>query len=361
MRLHLDDSFLANQALFDRFFFSTVPPASLPGNAPVFWTNFNTANPGPRVVDASRPLLNARLKPVLKNGELPLLADLRGSRTASAQLMLDGAFNINSTSVPAWRALLSALSGNRLRVWNATGKTVTTFAADAAKDRNPIPRFWSASATGQANDPWDGLRMLDDDEINELATRIVEQVRARGPFLSMGDFLNRRLGPAGPLTRAGALQAAIDNTSPDINSAAKALGVDVDMSGGLPAVIPANLRDATGDPLSTAVGIPGYLMQQDLVQAFSPVMTARSDTFVIRTRGDVVNPATGEVECSAWLEAVVQRTPFFVDQADPALASLGDATPLYAADGSANVNAENLGFGRRFVVMNFRWLTENDL
>jgi hypothetical protein len=203
--------------------------------------------------------------------------------------------------------------------------------------------------------------MLDDDEINELATRIVEQVRARGPFLSMGDFLNRRLGPAGPLTRAGALQAAIDNTSPDINSAAKALGVDVDMSGGLPAVIPANLRDATGDPLSTAVGIPGYLMQQDLVQAFSPVMTARSDTFVIRTRGDVVNPATGEVECSAWLEAVVQRTPFFVDQADPALASLGDATPLYAADGSANVNAENLGFGRRFVVMNFRWLTENDL
>ncbi|MFH1496833.1 MAG: hypothetical protein ABII82_03310 [Verrucomicrobiota bacterium] len=360
-RLHLDDSFLANQVLFDRFFFSTVPPAVLPGNAPAYWTSFNTANTGSRIVDASQPLLNARLKPILRNGELPLLADLRDSRRASAHLLLDGAFNINSTSVPAWRALLSALSGNRLRVWNATDRTVATLDATGAKGRNPIPRFWSASATGQPNDSWDGLRILDDTEINELATRIVEQVRLRGPFLSMGDFLNRRLGPSGPLTRAGALQAAIDNTSPDINAAAKALGVDVDMSGGIPAVIPANLRDATGDPLSTAVGIPGYLMQQDIVQAFSPVMTARSDTFVIRTRGDIVNPATGETDGSAWLEAVVQRTPDFVDQSDPALTALGNATPLYAADGSANVNADNLRFGRRFVVVNFRWLNENDL
>lgn len=361
-RLYLDDSFLANQALFDRFYFSTVPPAALPGNAPAYWSAFNAANPGPRVSDASAPLLNARLKPVANSdGEPPLLADLRDSRKAAAHLLLDGAFNINSTSVPAWRALLSALSGNRLRVWDATGRSLATFDATAATDRNPIPRFWSASATGQANAPWDGLRMLDDDEIDELATRIVEQVRARGPFLSMADFLNRRLGPAGPLTRAGALQAAIDNTSPDINAAAKSLGVDVSMSGGLPAVIPANLRDAADRPLNTAVGIPGYLMQQDLVQAFSPVMTARSDTFVIRTRGDVVNPVTGLTEGRAWLEAVVQRTPAFVDQNDPALAALGDATPLYAPDGSPNVNAENLRFGRRFVVVQFRWLTENDL
>jgi hypothetical protein len=360
-RVDLDDSFLANQALFDRFFFSTIPPATLTSNAPPYWTQFSGDNPGPRVVNTSTPFLNTRLKLTRTAGQLPLLADLRDSLKASSHLLLDGAFNINSTSVPAWKALLSSLSGNRLQVWNATGGALATFDATATKDHNPIPRFWSASSTGQANAPWDGLRMLNDAEIEDLAKRIVDQVRTRGPFLSMADFLNRRLGPNSALTRAGALQAAIDNTSPDINADAKTHGVPVSMSGGLPAIIPSNLFDATGQQLNTAVGIPGYLMQQDLVQGFSPVMAARSDTFVIRTRGDAINPVTGQSEGSAWLEAVVQRTSSFMDQTDSSLASLGDATPLYKADGSANIGATNLNFGRRFIIVGFRWLNQNEL
>lgn len=360
-RLYLDDSFLANQALFDRFFFSTVPPATLESNAPKYWTQFNAANGGTRLSDSSTPFLNARIKPYSSGVLAPAMADLRDPEKAAANLMLDGAFNINSTSVPAWKALLSSLSGNRLGIWNATGKTSATLDGTASKDANPIPRFWSTSSTGTANAPWDGLRVLTDAQVNNLAEQIVTQVKARGPFLSMADFLNRRLGATNSaLTRAGVLQAAIDNTSPDINQAAKALGMDVTMSGGTPAVIPANLRDAAGRPLNTAVGMPGYLMQQDLVQAFSPAMTARSDTFVIRCYGESVNPAT-QVTSRAWLEAVVQRTPEYLDQSDDKLTAAGNATPAYGSDGSANVGSTNLQFGRSFKIVHFRWLTPDEI
>ncbi|MCC5844364.1 MAG: hypothetical protein JJU05_08950 [Verrucomicrobia bacterium] len=362
-RLYMDDSFLANEALFDRFFLSTVPPAHLQSldNPPAYWTQFNAANSGPRLTDVSTPFLNTRMKPYLREGPAPALADLRDPEQAAAHLMLDGAFNINSTSVPAWRALLSSLSGNRLGIWNATGGTMAVLDGTSVEDTNPIPRFWSASSSGTPNAAWDGLRVLTDAEINDLAEQIVKQVKTRGPFLSMGDFLNRRLGTeSSAVTRAGALQAAIDNTSPDINQAAKARGTDVTMTGGRPPVIPGNLRDAAGRTLNTAIGIPGYLMQQDLVQAFSAVMTARSDTFVIRSYGEFAGTAAGE-PTKAWLEAVVQRTPDYIDPSDSQLAAAGNATSPYNSDGSANVGAVNLQFGRRYKIVQYRWLKPHEL
>lgn len=361
--LLLDDSFLANQALFDQFFLSTVPPANLGStdNPPDYWTQFNADNSDTRLSDSTTPFLNARIKPYFNGGTAPAMADLRDPENAAANLLLDGAFNINSTSIPAWKALLSSLSGNRLGIWNATGKSMAALDARAATNANPIPRFWSASSTGTPNGPWDGLRVLTDTQVNNLAEQIVTQVKTRGPFLSMADFLNRRLGAtSAALTRAGALQAAIDNTSPDINQAAKALGIPVTMSGDLPPVISANLKDAAGNTLNTAVGMPGYLMQQDLVQAFSPVMTARSDTFVIRCYGEAINPATQETT-KAWLEAVVQRTPEYIDQSDSKLTAAGNATPAYKSDSSANVGSTNLQFGRSFKIVQFRWLKPNEL
>lgn len=362
-RLYLDDSFLANEALFDRFFLSTVPPENLQGidNPPTYWARFNAENDGGRLTDWSTPFLNSRIKPCFPEGTAPAMTDLRDTEQAAANLMLDGAFNINSTSVPAWRALLSSLSGNRFGIWNATGEEIADLDGTAVEDTNPIPRFWSASSTGEPNASWDGLRVLTDVQINDLAERIVEQVKTRGPFLSMGDFLNRRLGDtSGALTRAGTLQSAIDNTSPDINQAAKDRGTEVTMTGGRPPVIPENLWDAAGRPLNTAVGIPGYLMQQDLVQAFSPVMSARSDTFVIRSYGEYDSQGAQETT-KAWLETVVQRVPDYIDQTDSQLADAGNATPPANSDGDANVGIVNLQFGRRYKIVQHRWLTPNEL
>jgi hypothetical protein len=177
----------------------------------------------------------------------------------------------------------------------------------------------------------------------------------------MSDFLNRRLGANSKFTRVGCLQAAIDNTSPDINKNVKTAGVPATTTASeiidpsAPTLIAANMVDGAGNPLNTTVGMPGYLMQQDIVQAFSPAMTVRSDTFVIRAYGESINPATGVTEAKAWAEAVVQRTPEFVDPAD------GAATAIYKSDGTTALNTTNTQFGRRFKVIGFRWLTPNDL
>lgn len=353
-KLFLDDSFLANEALFDRFYFSTVPPQALnaPGTTyPAAWTNFHSANAGAVLTDPGQPLPNARIKPVSRNGQPPAMADLRDVDKAAANLMVDGAFNINSTSVQAWKAFLASMSGNSARLWNATTGAVDVVSTASG---TPFSRFWSASGLTAANQPWSGLRVLSDAELEELAGRIVAQVKLRGPFLSMADFLNRRLGSAGPLTRCGALQAAIDFTSPDINATAKAAGAAVNAvapqeTGKTPDLIPANMQDAAGQAWNTAIGIPGYLMQQDLVQACSPGMAARSDTFLVRTYGEVRNPANGSIEGRAWSEAVVQRLPDWVDDSqDPEISP-------------AAANAVNALLGRKFRVVSFRWLNDNEI
>jgi len=352
-----DDSFLANDTLFDRFFLSTVPPATLDANAPQQWTDFNSANTGSKAQLPSPPLPNSRIKPTSKNGTEPLLGDLRDFDKAAANLMLDGAFNVNSTSVNAWRAMLSSLSGNDMRVFKSENEQAGNISA--ADLMNPIPRFWSSSTTGNVNEAWDGNRALSDSEITELATRIVEQVKLRGPFLSMADFLNRRLGAAGPLTRAGCLQAAIDHTS--INSAVKSSGSLVNAAGSgmrltssatAPSVIADNLQDGAGNPLNSTVGMPGYLMQQDIVQAFSPAMTVRSDTFVIRAYGESLNPKTGASQGKAWAEAVVQRLPEFIEDID-------DPNP--ETELASLTSPTNQTFGRRIKVIGFRWLSSDEL
>jgi hypothetical protein len=104
-----------------------------------------------------------------------------------------------------------------------------------------------------------------------------------------------------------------------------------------------------GAAWDSTIGAPGYLMQQDLVQAFSPVMTARSDTFLIRTYGEVVNPSTATSAGKAWLEAVVQRLPEYIN-------STADSAEVYPP-----TNTTNQTFGRRFKVISIRWISSNEI
>jgi hypothetical protein len=104
--------------------------------------------------------------------------------------------------------------------------------------------------------------------------------------------------------------------------------------------------DAAGNPIEFS---SQFLTQADIMTALAPVLFPRSDTFVIRTYGEAVNPATGVTEGRAWAEATVQRTPEYFDPAD-------DATVA-----PADLNAINQTYGRRFKVVSFRWLTRADL
>ena len=77
---------------------------------------------------------------------------------------------------------------------------------------------------------------------------------------------------------------------------------------------------------------PMALTQADILQAIGPVISARSDTFTIRSYGDVEDPITGRVLSRVWCEALVQRTTEEV-----------------------NVNE------RRFELIAFRWLEPNEI
>ena len=89
-------------------------------------------------------------------------------------------------------------------------------------------------------------------------------------------------------------------------------------------------------------GAPGFVTQGDLLSMIGSALTPRGDTFLVRTYGDTVNPATG-VATTAYCEAVVQRV------VDPVTPSASD--PYKPAD----------AFGRKFKVVSFRWLTAGEL
>jgi len=110
---------------------------------------------------------------------------------------------------------------------------------------------------------------------------------------------------------------------------------------------PDNIDDATRlsqrlKPASKAWGAPGFLTQADLLQPLGPVISARSDTFVIRCYGES-RGSSGRVAAQAWGEAVVQRIPDAVE-----------------AEGEQPFEV-NHPLGRRFVVRHFRWLSPNEV
>ncbi len=402
-----DHSFAANQSLFDRYFLSTIPPAGVAANSLDRYPVQPSGIDG--FVAGSVKLANSRIKFWKRDGDGSTVetfkANLRNTLKASSNLMVDGAFNVNSTSVEAWVALLSSLRGKEFRLWNVKQNQAFNFRSTDLN--NPIPRFWSFTLSGQKNELWEGMRDLSDAEVRDLAEKIVTEVKKRGPFLSMGDFLNRRLGTTkSQLTTMGALQAAIDNSSVNSNTKFRGQAVlsDFVSTQGGQSYAPGDPYGVTdflqpgssnynwlgtgqsvGPQLTsansfvaprTSVGVPGYLLQQDVVQAFAPVMSVRSDTFTVRVYGDVRNSNTGKVEGKAWGEAVVQRLPEYVDQSDAALKNrfspftdesraLGDATPVYdwwtSSTPNAVVNKTNQTLGRRLKVVAFRWLNETDL
>jgi hypothetical protein len=187
---------------------------------------------------------------------------------------------------------------------------------------------------------WNGFRSLDSYEMDRLVQMIVQEVRTRGPFLSMSEFVNRRLGYNSELTRVGALQAAIDKSTLNDTVFADILKVNApDVANGAlygyrtPEV-------AVGNP---AEGAPGTICQGDLLHILEPRATVRGDTFLIRTAGQSID-SNGKVLATAHLEAVLQRVPDFVDPSDTA------AKPI------SQLNATNALFGRRFQIVSLRWL-----
>jgi type II secretory pathway pseudopilin PulG len=316
-----DLSFETNHMLWDRYFLSSGSP-----------------DEKQRFLEdpEKQPLPNARMKLLRPSVKSEQLTDFH---QAASALLVDGAFNVNSTRVEAWKALL----GSTRLCGYSDGKNV------------PFPRVLDAPGSAWKNGDntdgdavWDGRRELTPDEIHNLATAIVEQVKLRGPFVSLADFVNRRL-TENETGRMGPLQAAIEKAglNSDLVSA-----YPLSNKSSLPDYKhPDNIADATRmeqmvKPDGKAWGAPAWLTQADILQPLGPVLSARSDSFIIRAYGDATD-SSGKITATAWCEAVVQRTP---EPLDPDTSGINPRLNGAAGD-----------FGRRFIITSFRWLSPDEI
>lgn len=364
----IDLSYMANASLWDRFYLSTIPQDSaldFSSGAPTLPNNRNTVYPD-------------------RAGNWPNPGNLQNNETAfrrsAANVLVEGSFNVNSTSVAAWEAFLLSKAGISLDYWRETPVTnpslgwhsdynISEDESFVAFPRVPDPILGVSSnsdfdqdLTSPQRTPFvrGGVHVTNRTEIRRLAEQIVEEIKRRGPALSMADFINRRLIPEASSLSAdymglmGTLDAAIHRTSqegtrngtsgPDMLNHALIFDESPDNYSDLE---PANSGEENlfatpqGTTDSSFEGFPGYLMQGDILANLGSSMSARSDTFTLHAYGEKTG-LSGEVIARARCEAVVQRVAEPVDPGDDIIQPAGS-------------------FGRKFVVVSFRWLDQSPL
>ena len=351
---YLDHSFLLNLALYDGFYFSGF--ADQTGS----FGNGKTAKTIAQAFAGGSSLDDPRMQLRPPNGKKP--ADLPDAisqpgayKNMAAWQLMDGCFNINSTSVPAWKAMLASIHDSQAPVnQRATGATPSTSlvplkstaTGETRISRMRLPASSSAAQGASLEDAyWLGPREYSDTQLEVLASNIVKQVRLRGPFLSMAEFVNRRLG-TGETAQRGALQQAIDDS--DLNKRlAEAANAGYEIPPGISGSYKHNNSKAGEGP--SYQGAPGYLTQADILNVLGNAATARSDTFTIRGYGEARDPS-GKLVASALCEAVVQRIPEWVDPVDAV------ETPV-----ASLASVSNRTFGRRFLISSLRWLTPGEV
>ena len=399
--LQYDDSYCLNHVLFDDWFFSSVAPF------PADWASLRPSAGNehvwnPAVMDSMKKnwaAFVAGTKTLPNSWYLPnenaALFDLGTTGTAgfstlpaqpvayqrvAATLRVPGQFNVNSTSVVAWRALLGNLRSTSVPYITPGNTTVVSATANNPLARMSISHEGPATSAGTSGAAL-GFASLSDAQLEKLAVEIVKQVKIRGPFLSLSEFVNRQLAtpqltnPLDPSLNGalGTALTALQNAGSAFNPSEKAKNIGKTTSKvadfvGLDQRLPlgdwsnsaAGLKGNYLHPKAaeghSTFGLPGWPRQADLLERLSPVISVRDETFVVRAMGasSLVNGASAK----AWCEAVYQRLPDYVDASVPAHeAPLGDANLLPLA----NDHLINVIFGRRFRLVSFRWLNAADL
>lgn len=221
---------------------------------------------------------------------------------------------------------------------------------------------------------WQGMKPA-------LARAIVRQIKLRGPFTNLADFVNRSIAEAADVP-AGLTDHAEDGSTLHLLPTTDELAQDPRLYGLLQAAIEtAGLNDdlydgslrtgagayvgqdaapfgsTNGGRVTVPAGLgpfmegaPGHLTQGKLLQRLGPILSARSDTFRIRAYGETGDPINGNTT-TAYIEAIVQRLPDYID----AEADAAETRP------EALTSDTNRSFGRQYRILAFRWLGEGEL
>ncbi|RYD21308.1 MAG: hypothetical protein EOP88_11820 [Verrucomicrobiaceae bacterium] len=328
----LDHSWLSNDQLWDRYWFSSL--STLQGVAYQGTSAKTQEALASEFFSGTTHLPNTRNVAYLSAGktveDASTEARTTGGRKSASCIMTRGGFNVNSTSVAAWKSVLTTLLDSDVPLAGGNNDT-NPAGTPVLRMRQPV----GGSGLTPRERLWNSYRSLDKDQIDSLAKEIVKEVKERGPFLSMSEFVNRRLTEPGELSRSGAIQAAIDRTSINETMSVNALAVSANEISGY------GWQNPDAVARSTGAGAPGEVSQGDILSAIGSFVSVRSDTFRIRAFGDARTPA-GVVTARAWCEATVQRIPDYLDATD-------------APDATASIPT-NVNFGRQFRIVSFRWL-----
>ena len=148
--------------------------------------------------------------------------------------------------------------------------------------------------------------------------------------------------------------------------------------------------------VTAGLGAPQIVTQMDVLNSVGPNLTPRSDTFTVRAYGEALDNA-GNTIGRAWVEVVVQRTPYFMAPSakGPAYDETTRRKLAYRVNGtgtleydtipvvdpyeSVNANGSlgglptgysqtdkeswmiNRHLGRRFKTTSIRWLNANEI
>jgi hypothetical protein len=326
--LPVDQAFLVNNALWDGFFFSGMQ------------------------ADINQADLSKWDGPPLQNryafSPVATTTRINNPTTAASELYVDGAFNINSTQKSAWKAILAGANG--LVFDPVTGDTSTTL--DSPVSRSVFP----TANSGTDNEALiNGFRQLTEAEINSLAATIVAEIKDRGPFLSLADFVNRKLEPGNTENGLyGTLEAALNKTTLNDDQKLDSFTEEEDLP--IWSVRPEAHIKALFDG-SRGESISQWITQADLLQRIAPFVSARGDTFTIRAYGETLDPTSDKVIAHALCEATVQRVYDYIDANSN---TPEDEQYRFNNDSKSyengTLNAVNQQFGRRYKITNIRWL-----
>jgi hypothetical protein len=356
-----DDSYCANHVLFDDWFFSSIAPKPA-GFGPAGGTDLRQTYLD--LLTAKDPLVNRAYQPIPEDraandteAAVKYTNNVQPTdswKTIASRLEVEGMFNVNSTSARAWRALLGHARNQKIPYTQPGGSISLTDPVDYAFSRTSVAGDRAAGEPPQVpgeyadTTEFTGHRVFTDDMLDMLAKNIVEQVRARGPFLSLSEFVNRQLSTDNTLALAGALQTALNQLAADnsLNPFQNIQNESVPSRADPPGPEGYVFREAAVG--HNTYGLPGWTRQADILRPLAPILSARDDTFTIRAYGDSRSP-DGRILARAWCEATVQRTRDFVDPADQADITTQPSAPA------------NQTFGREFKLLSFRWLSADEV
>jgi hypothetical protein len=185
----IDLSYFANHALWDGYFFSSIAPLETDASYDDADVSGDVDAAIDAFLDGSRLLNNPRVELYRSAAETDAAtkARLEAYDRSGARLLVDGSFNVNSTSVEAWRAFLGGLNKSEILAYDGSNINSLKINHSAAFLRQSLPSDEeSLQGDYQDSETWQGYKALDADELDDLAEALVAQIRARTHALGGG-------------------------------------------------------------------------------------------------------------------------------------------------------------------------------